>query len=135
MLPTFFPLAEAAKKLPARPGSYILRLRLNHPAHIRAGVLGEFDLPAATYFYCGSAFGPGGLRARVLRHTRAGSRPHWHIDALLACAALEAVAWEEDARRECTWSQWLSNQPGALVPIPGFGATDCRNGCPAHLVG
>jgi Uri superfamily endonuclease len=30
------------------------------------------DLPAGRYLYCGSAKGPGGLKARLSRHFRRG---------------------------------------------------------------
>jgi hypothetical protein len=35
---------------------------------------------------------------------------------------------------ECDWSQLLGSLPGILVPIPGFGASDCNSGCRSHLV-
>jgi Uri superfamily endonuclease len=134
MLPPFLRLPQALPLLPAGPGSYILCLRLEHAAPLRAGRLGDFTLPAGTYFYCGSAFGPGGLRARVLRHARPGGKLHWHIDALREVADLVAVAWQVQVRAECAWSQVLASRPGARVPIPGFGASDCQLKCPAHLV-
>ena len=30
--------------------------------------------------------------------------------------------------------QALAALPNACVPIPHFGASDCRMGCPAHLI-
>jgi hypothetical protein len=36
---------------------------------------------------------------------------------------------------ECLWSQILTKKSGAFIPRAGFGASDCRNGCPAHLIG
>ena len=38
------------------------------------------------------------------------------------------------ARLECTWVKRLLALLGASAPAPGFGSSDCRNGCPAHLV-
>jgi len=35
---------------------------------------------------------------------------------------------------ECHWSQALAKAPGAEIPRAGFGASDCRSGCAAHLV-
>jgi len=35
---------------------------------------------------------------------------------------------------ECLWSQKLASMPGVVVPVPGFGASDCQNDCQAHLV-
>jgi Uri superfamily endonuclease len=39
-------------------------------------------LPAGRYLYCGSAKGPGGLKARLSRHMRRGKSVRWHIDRL-----------------------------------------------------
>jgi hypothetical protein len=35
---------------------------------------------------------------------------------------------------ECAWSQALARLPGTRIPAPGFGSSDCRCACPAHLV-
>lgn len=127
-------------RLPAEPGSYMLILNLAQPAQIVAGRLGEFDFPAGEYVYTGSACGPGGLRARLGRHLRGGA-PHWHIDALRRAAeVLDYVYQVHDAHTampplECRWLQAMLRLPGAWVPAQGFGASDCKSGCPAHLVG
>jgi Uri superfamily endonuclease len=39
-------------------------------------------LPAGRYLYCGSAKGPGGLKARLSRHTRRGKSVRLHVDQL-----------------------------------------------------
>jgi Uri superfamily endonuclease len=39
---------------------------------------------------------------------------------------------EGDRRRECAWAAGLARMDGASLPVPGFGASDCR--CPAHLI-
>jgi hypothetical protein len=41
----------------------------------------------------------------------------------------------QSIRLECLWSQALATQSGAFLPASGFGASDCRAGCAAHLVG
>lgn len=75
--------------------------------------------------------GSGGLRARLIRHINSRDKPkHWHIDYLLAHAHLNRILWSvSDITFECAWA-------GALrqlfdLPIPGFGASDCR--CGGHL--
>jgi Uri superfamily endonuclease len=35
---------------------------------------------------------------------------------------------------ECRWSQALAGVKEIHIPLPGFGASDCRSGCTAHLV-
>ncbi len=84
--------------------------------------------------------GTGGLRARLGRHLRGEGKSHWHIDTLRRVARVQdicylAAPWITVGQRlECLWSQALASLPGATVPVPGFGASDCRLGCPAHLV-
>ena len=115
--------------LPARPGTYVLVLRLNQAHTITVGRLGAFTFPAGHYLYVGSACGPGGLRARVGRHMRSARR-HWHIDALRRCAPVTEIWWlEGSSRRECAWADALSES--APRHPPHFGASDCR--CAGHL--
>lgn len=83
------------------------------------------------YLYVGSAFGPGGLAARVGRHWRADKPLRWHIDYLRQVAALQAVWFSTDGTRlEHRWAEALTGRPG-IEPIVGFGCSDCA--CPAHL--
>ena len=130
-------------EIPALPGSYALHLSLDRPLTLRIGSLGNFTFPAANYLYLGSAWGPGGLKARLQRHILGAARPHWHIDTFRSAAVLESVFFlvspqpssPSHARLECVWSQAADAEPSAFIPSPGFGASDCRQGCPAHLVG
>lgn len=117
-------------------GTYVLALWLDAPCQISVGRLGEFRFPAGWYLYVGSAFGPGGLRARLARHRRrvtSGKRAHWHVDYLREWASWGG-AWghSSEQRLECTWAAALLRLPGARVVASRFGASDCR--CPAHLV-
>jgi Uri superfamily endonuclease len=126
--------AGLAEMLPALPGTYALRLRVSEARVIRvAGV--AYTIVAGEYLYVGSARGPGGLRARLGRHIRGDGRLRWHIDALRAVA--EVTGWAyivRDEPLECRWVQLRLQSPSVSVPIPGFGASDCRQGCPAHLL-
>ena len=79
----------------------------------------------------GSAWGPGGLAARLNRHLTGRGKKRWHIDYLRELAQPTAVWLAPGAHLECTWAQMLCNLPYVSVPIPGFGASDCR--CPTHL--
>lgn len=121
--------------LPAQPGSYALRLRLPTPSHLAVGRLGLFDFSAGDYLYLGSAWGPGGIRARLLHHIRPVRRPHWHLDFLRMQSVLTG-GWYSTSpgRLECAWSQAILLKQDTFVPAPGFGAADCRSGCPAHLL-
>ena len=114
-------------------GSYILLLQLPVPATVTVGKLGRLRFDRPYYAYAGSAFGPGGIPARVGRHLRVDKKKHWHVDYLRARAKVVAV-WElcDDTRRECLLAGLLASLNDA-APVIGFGATDCR--CNAHLVG
>ncbi len=117
-------------------GAYRLHLRLSRAAWIQAGALGRFRLDPGEYIYVGSA--KKALAQRVARHRRLGVEKRgprrWHIDNLLLH---RYCRWQEGelipGGDECAISAALAATPGVGVPIPGFGATDCRRGCPAHL--
>lgn len=126
--------------VPPQPGAYVLVLYLPQTRRLAIGRLGTFSFPRGTYVYLGQARGPGGLRARLRRHVLGPRTRRWHIDVLRACAQPLAWGWRTgpgDPRRppECQWSQAVAALPGVFVPAPGFGASDCHAGCPAHLLG
>ena len=90
------------------------------------------QLQPGCYVYVGSAFGPGGLAARIGHHRQIAVRPHWHIDYLRAACAVEEVWSTTDAaRREHVWAKAVGRLPGAGTPLRGFGASDCE--CETHL--
>jgi Uri superfamily endonuclease len=124
--------------LPALPGAYVLELFLPQDADLAIGRLGRACFPRGAMLYAGSARGPGGLKARLGRHLQNGSvtHPHWHIDALRGIAQARAAAYwvSPEPALECLWSHALAQLPGSCIPLAGFGASDCRLGCPAHLV-
>ena len=122
----------ALDALPGQPGAYGLALRLDRGLALSRPGRAAWRLAAGTYLYCGSAWGPGGLRARVLRHARAPGRLHWHIDRLRHQAELVAVC-AIPRGRECWLAARALALPGVSVPAPGFGSSDCRR-CAAHLV-
>ena len=64
------------------PGTYALILVSSSDRWIEIGKLGKFLIQPGYYVYAGSAFGPGGLKARIAHHMRISQRPHWHIDYL-----------------------------------------------------
>jgi Uri superfamily endonuclease len=113
-------------------GTYALVLQLGQDTPVTVGRLGTFCFRAGYYVYVGSALGSGGLPARLARHHRQQKRLHWHVDYLLTHAHIIAVQVDTSGeRQECIWArEWLAT-PGAQVPAPGFGASDCA--CPAHL--
>ncbi len=121
--------------LPAARGAYVLHLYVSRPRPLIIGRLGQYRLPVGHYFYAGSAQGAGGLRARLGRHLFGADTLHWHIDYLRTVSEAQAVLYTvTDDVLECEWSQALAQFPRAFIPVPRFGASDCRSGCAAHLV-
>lgn len=118
-------------ELPDGPGTYILWLESEVRRQITIGRLATLSLRPGVYLYVGSAFGPGGLRARVQRHHRRKKKARWHVDYLRAHTALSEVFYCDDAV-EHLWAEELAGSPGAEIPLPRFGSSDCR--CRSHLV-
>ena len=107
--------------------SYQLLIDLPQPLRCVVGRLGEFDLPAGRYVYTGSAM--RGLEARIARHLRPDKPLRWHVDYLLAGPGVRVVGVVRSRRPECA----LNRTVRGSLPVPGFGASDCRAGCGAHL--
>jgi len=93
----------------------------------RSGRLGMCAFSAGRYIYTGSA--RRNFEARIARHLRHEKTLHWHIDYLLAAPGVCIVGVRRYVEDECAINQAT---PGN-VPVPGFGASDCRMGCGGHL--
>ena len=68
--------------LPEDKGTYVLIVSVTQMKRLEIGRLGTFDVVPGFYAYVGSAFGAGGLRARIGHHLESTERPHWQIDYL-----------------------------------------------------
>lgn len=112
-------------------GTYALLLRSRLRAEIPIGRWGRLHVKRGYYVYVGSAFGPGGVRARVGRHFRRKKKSHWHIDYLRE-ATVPVCAWCSylPVRLEHEWAFALGQMHGVSC-IKGFGCSDC--GCEGHL--
>jgi Uri superfamily endonuclease len=107
--------------------SYQLLIDVSRPLRCLIGCLGEFDFPVGRYVYSGSA--KRGLDARIARHLRRRKRLHWHIDYLLDAPGVGVVGVVRSRRGECALNRAVTGRVLAF----GFGASDCRAGCGAHL--
>ena len=118
--------------LNSTPGTYALLLTLQEPTELQVGRLDRIHFKSPFYLYFGSAFGPGGLEARIKHHLQPACRAHWHIDYLRQAAEVLGAWYTNDmARLECTWANAASALRG-VSPVPRFGSSDCR--CYSHLL-
>ena len=119
-------------------GTYALLIELTEDRIIKIGKAGSARFPRGYYIYVGSALGrtATSLGWRLARYSIVLSRKKWHIDYLLAdiSAKISQIEYSDSvSRSECKISQVISSKEWAEVPMRGFGASDCREGCPAHL--
>ena len=109
--------------LPEAKGTYVLIAFVAQMKRLRIGRLGTYDLVPGFYAYVGSAFGPGGLRARIGHHLESTAAPHWHIDYLLQCAVPTEVWYTTaDKKLEHQWAEFLEQAPHFRVAIRRFGS-------------
>jgi Uri superfamily endonuclease len=121
---------------PVRGGAYVLHLTVGRTVSLCAGAIGAITLSSGHYVYVGSA--RKSIEGRVARHRRLAyaktGKLHWHIDYLLIHPKIDLIYEEAFAGYgECDIAQRIASLKGASVPVPRFGASDCRSGCGAHL--
>ncbi len=115
-------------------GLYVLLLEVVAPTSVRVGALGTLDFPAGTCLYVGSA--RRNLRQRVERHLAATKKVRWHVDYLTTHPGVRvvgAVLVTGSKATECGLNRKVGRGVAGAVPLPRFGASDCRAKCPAHL--
>jgi Uri superfamily endonuclease len=118
------------KRLPKAPGAYLLWIKLEDSALLAPRF--EQTLPAGTYLYAGSAYGPGGIRSRCARHLGDDKIQRWHVDWLTSVATCLAVLPFLDGN-ECELVARLASEGINDIPLRGFGSSDCSV-CLSHLI-
>lgn len=125
--------------IPKTPGVYILVFYLAKATSIAFDRKGtQHTFPPGWYLYVGSACGVGGLNRRLVRHQRRisdGKNMHWNVDYFREHALLCELWYCEtdDCRFEHHWAQTVADLSGATVPVPKFGASDCKADCSSHF--
>ena len=112
-------------------GTYAIWFRSNRKNIIEIGKLGQLKLLPGFYVYVGSAFGPGGIKARVGRHLRMEKTLRWHIDYLRQYTTPVEIWLAYEKHLEHRWSERIDKTPTTRIPLAGFGSSDCN--CPTHL--
>ena len=112
-------------------GTYAVVFQCLSEARQKVGHLGMVSLRRGYYVYVGSAFGPGGVKARVSHHYRNTIKPHWHIDYLRRFMRPVSVWYTYDHRRlEHRWAKAFLKM-NDMSSFRGFGCSDCD--CYSHL--
>ena len=120
--------------LPEDKGTYVLIASVTQMKRLEIGRLGTFDVGPGFYAYVGSAFGAGGLRARIGHHLQSTARPHWHIDYLLRIAEPIEVWFSTASQKlERHWASLLEKAPNFRIPIARFGSSDYHRSRSSHL--
>jgi hypothetical protein len=89
--------ACSAEEAPSVGGAYVLAIGIDAPVDV--SFFGHrARLGPGTYVYAGSAFGPGGIRARLRRHFRRDKKLHWY-DAPVRIVDID----DESIRRYGQW--------------------------------
>ena len=118
--------------IPRQPGTYLLIFRSEQSTRLDVGRVGSIQLQVGYYLYVGSAFGPGGLQARVRHHAKISTRPHWHLDYIRPALSLTGIAYSTDMLRyEHAWAGRLYYTRQMAIPLRSLGASDCR--CESHF--
>ena len=115
-------------------GVYQLGISIGKTCSILIGKRGNFTFPAGRYVYTGRA--RKNLSQRIDRHKKRNKKCFWHIDYLLTDenVQLEDIAIiSENSNNECNENKKLLRGK-ALIVATGFGASDCKNNCGAHLL-
>jgi Uri superfamily endonuclease len=117
-------------------GAYVLHILLTGPVRVGIETLGAHELGAGRYLYVGSA--KRGIAQRCARHLRLAreksGKVHWHVDYLLVDSHCVLAGIDTfPSAEECLVSRRIALRKRVSVPIPGFGSSDCRSGCRAHL--
>lgn len=116
----------------SQKGTYALVLVSRSQKNIRIGRCGVLPLIPGFYIYVGSAFGPGGLKARLKHHIKRTTTPRWHLDYLRRHTRVSEVWYTHDeVRRESDWVKVIADIPKIQIPLPGFGSSDSN--ALAHL--
>jgi len=121
-------------ELPEAKGTYVLIASVAQMKRLEIGRLGAYDVVPGFYAYVGSAFGSGGLRARIGHHLESTAAAHWHIDYLLGIAKpVEIWFTIGNQKLEHHWADLLKKAPQFRVSIPRFGSSDYHRSRSSHL--
>ncbi len=121
-------------EIESNSGTYVLWFVLREEKIVNRLSRPQWYFPAGLYSYVGRD--SRHLKSRLKRHLQSKKKRHWHIDWLLSGENFEICEiwiFRNHPEWECKVNQALETQSGAKIPAKRFGASDCKNGCRAHL--
>jgi Uri superfamily endonuclease len=119
------------RSLPRIKGTYAVLFWCEVGGAVKLGCAGMHTRPPGWHVYIGSAFGGGGVGARVSRHLRKDAKVKWQIDMMKPFLTPHEIWYTLDSKkRECIWAHAMLEMPRVSY-LPRVGATDCD--CRAHL--
>lgn len=123
---------KSVSEIQSLSGAYLLILKSQISTTIEIGKIGSMDVQKGYYFYVGSAFGPGGIKARVNRHLKHDKSLRWHIDYLRShCLLKQVFISYSTEKQESDWVYRLLHHPSYSIAFNRFGASDSCY--PSHL--
>jgi Uri superfamily endonuclease len=118
-------------------GVYVLIIQVKQPVKVQIKSLGDTEFVPGVWVYVGSAMGTGStsIKNRLRRHFRKVKTIYWHIDYLLnEDIEIEKAIWAQSEQHlECELAQSLASNNEFNAGPKGFGASDCKSGCIAHI--
>ena len=119
-------------------GVYVLIIEIPQNITIDVGAMKDKDFSKGQWVYIGSAQGTAStnLENRLKRHFSKKKKIHWHIDYLLDNQVIlkDAILTYTNEKKECQLVQTLIRTLNFEWGPPGFGASDCKSKCAAHLL-
>lgn len=100
-----------------------------------SGIFKDILLKRGYYYYTGSA--QRNLIKRVERHYRKTKKIHWHIDYITShpdtTITNSWLLFSKTKEQECAYNCKLLTKFNLIIPVKGFGSSDCRS-CESHLL-
>jgi len=119
-------------------GTYTLLILIKENVEVTVGNLGRHNFNRGFYTYTGSALGKNGinLKHRIERHLSNNKKMHWHIDYILSLkeSIIVGVIYSILGKDlECIISKKIEDSDLSEIAVKGFGSSDCKSDCRAHL--
>lgn len=113
-------------------GAYILFFKVEKDTNIHVGRFGDIFFQKGNYLYVGSAYGSGGLRSRLKRHSQIQAKKHWHFDYIRPFIILTKLEAYTNGH-ECKLVEKCIKEYKAKIFYKGLGSSDCKT-CESHFL-